>query len=368
MNNDMTLKSYLDLTILFVKQNPVIWYLVLLSFAVSALLIPIVILICNKENWYDSIDSRKIHDGSIPRLGSIGFVIAFVLSSFIYMRIKRDAVSTMVPFIISGFMIFIFGIIDDFKNLKAIVKLTVQIIAALIIVATNHRFLNIGSYSIPTWLSFLLTFGWIIGVVNAFNLIDGIDGLCGGLSSLIIFTLSLIYARSAVHSAAECLFIVAGLLGFLIYNKPKAKIFMGDGGSQFLGFMIAALPLYKTTENFEYNKFLIMVNLVSIPTLDCIAAIWRRLREHRGIMTPDRAHIHHKLMNIGLSSVQVLIVLLVIQAFICCVCAIALYLKGALAFTVLLLCYAVIVCFFVIVHYLNRRANIARKKNISSDS
>ena len=353
---------FINLTLLFVRQNHIVWWLCALAFMISAVLIPIIIVICNKRKWYDSLDERKIHSGNIPRLGSIGFVTGFVVSAIIYVLIKDDAASSFIPFVLAGFIIFLFGIIDDFKNLRALFKLFVQIIAACIIVFTNHRFLRIGSFVIPTPFSWLLTMGWIIGVINSFNLIDGIDALCGGLSSLIAFTCAVIYARNAPHSATICLFLVASLLGFLLYNKPKAKIFMGDGGSQFLGFMIAALPLYKSSVNFEYNKFLVMLNLVAIPTIDCIAAIIRRLREHRGIMTPDRAHIHHKLMNIGFSSTQVLLLLLFVQALICLSCCIALYLQGTSAIIMLLANYAVIIVLFSVVHYLNRRALAAKNK------
>lgn len=359
-NNNLEL--FINLTLLFVRQNHIVWLLCGLAFLVTAVLIPITIKICNKEKWYDSLDERKIHSGNIPRLGSIGFVTGFVVSAIVYMVIKNDAASSLVPFVLAGFIIFLFGVIDDFINLRASLKLSIQIIAACIIVFTNHRFRLIGNFGIPEVVSLLLTLGWIIGVINSFNLIDGIDGLCAGLSSLISFTFAVIYARNVVHSATICLFLVASLLGFLIYNKPKAKIFMGDGGSQFLGFMIASLPLYRSSDNFEYNKFLLMLNLVAIPTVDCLAAIIRRIRDHRGIMTPDRAHIHHKLMNLGFNSTQVLIILLFAQSLICLACCIALYFQGSTAFIMLLVIYTIIMILFSAVHYLNRRALAAKRK------
>lgn len=356
------LELFINLTLLFVRQNHVVWLLCALAFLISVVVIPIIIKICKKEKWYDRLDERKIHSGNIPRLGSIGFVTGFVISSVVYMVIKDDSASSLIPFVLAGFIIFLFGVIDDFRNLRASFKLFIQIMAACIIVFTNHRFTYIGNFAIPEIFSLLLTMGWIIGVINSFNLIDGIDGLCAGLSSLIAFTFAAIYARNVAHTATICLFLVASLMGFLIYNKPKAKIFMGDGGSQFLGFMIASLPLYRSSDNFEYNKFLVMINLVAIPTIDCIAAIIRRLREHRGIMTPDRAHIHHKLMNIGFNSKQVLIILLLLQTLICVACCIALYLQGLSAFIMLLVTYAVIIVLFSSVHFLNRRAIALKNK------
>jgi len=205
---DNRLELFINLTLLFVKQNHIVWWLCGLAFIIPAVLIPIIIKICNKEKWYDSLDERKIHSGNIPRLGSIGFVTGFVISAIVYMLIKDDSAYSLLPFVIAGFLIFLFGIIDDFKNLRASVKLFIQIVSACIIVFANNRFIRIGAFVIPQPFSLLLTLGWIIGVINSFNLIDGIDGLCAGLSSLIAFTFALIYARNVPHSATICLFLV----------------------------------------------------------------------------------------------------------------------------------------------------------------
>ena len=359
--------SFLNNFCHFVIQNPLIIVMCVVSLLLSASLIPLVIRLCNKYHWYDTIDARKVHTGNIPRLGSVGFVTAFSISSVLYSLIEKDAqLSTLLPFVIAGFIIFLFGVIDDFMNLKAKYKLVVQIVAAIIIVLSGYRFKNIGSIVLPLWFSYCLTFCWILGIINAFNLIDGVDGLCGGLSSLIILTLAVIYSASAIHSAALCFILVFAICGFLIYNNPnpKAKIFMGDGGSQFLGFMISALPLYQSTANFEYNKLFIMIDLVSIPMMDVVAAIWRRLRDHRAIMSPDRLHLHHKLMNLGLNSKQVLLVLLFIQVCLCIVSGIAMYFRGFAGFVILGSTFGVMVILFSIVHYANRA--VLKKKAVEA--
>lgn len=348
----------------FFSQNPLLVVMFFVTFAFSASLIPFVIKLCNKYHWYDSVSARKVHSGNIPRLGSVGFVTAFSVISVIYSLIEKDArIGNLLPFVIAGFIIFLFGVIDDFLDLKAKYKLAVQIIAAVIIVLSGYRFKNIGAIVLPLWFGYVLTFCWIIGIINAFNLIDGIDGLCGGLSSLIILTLAIIYSTSATHSSAICFILVAAILGFLVYNNPhpKAKIFMGDGGSQFLGFMIASLPLYQSTANFEYNKLFIMIDLVSIPMMDTIAAIWRRLREHRAIMSPDRLHLHHKLMNLGLNTKQVLYVLLAVQTCLCLVSGIAMYFRGFSGFIILGAAFLVMIGLFSFVHYSNYA--VLRKKD-----
>ena len=354
MNSELS--TFIGLTGQFIIANPHVWLLCALSFALSAVSIFFVIRLCIKFKWYDSTNERKIHKGNIPRLGSIGFVSAYVVVSIIYLVMQQEARASQISIIAAGFLIFIFGILDDFLELKARLKLVVQMAAALIVVLNGNVFTSIGTLALPHWFQIVLTYGWILGIINAFNLIDGLDGLCGGLSTLIMLALAIIYMRGAPHAAATCLFLAAALLGFLLYNKPKASIFMGDGGSQFLGFMIAVLPLYQTSENFEYNKFFIMLNLVSIPMIDTIAAIWRRTREHRGIMSPDRQHLHHKLMQLGLNTTQILVLLLGIQFIVCLICVIALYMKGLQAFILLGSTYVVIILLFALVHYLYRHS------------
>lgn len=338
----------------FIVKNPLIWICCLASFVLSSVFIPIIIKLCKKHGWYDSVNARKVHKGNIPRLGSMGFVPAFTIMMAVYVLIVRDSSKTMIPFVIAGFVIFVFGIIDDFLDLRAIVKLFIQIIAALIVLIGGFRFKQFYIWTIPASLGYLITFCWIIGIINAYNLIDGVDGLCGGLSAITLLALGIIYSRSVTDTAAACFILIAAICGFLLYNKPKAKIFMGDGGSQFLGFMIAALPLYQTTDTFETNKFFIVINLVSIPLIDCIAAIWRRIRDHRGIMSPDRSHLHHKLMNMGCSVGQILLILLGLQSVICIMCGIAMALKGTAALVLLICTFAGVNVFFCAIHYANR--------------
>lgn len=362
--NDNIFLTFLSNFLTFIRTNPSLIVMCLVSLCLSYVFIYIVIRLCNKYHWYDSIEERKVHTGNVPRLGSAGFVPAFSIATVIYSIIVKEAqVSNILPFVIAGLIIFVFGIVDDFMNLKAKYKLIVQIVAAVIIVLSGHRFKNIGSIVFPLWFSYLLTFCWIIGIINAFNLIDGIDGLCGGLSSFIILTLAIIYSGSEVHYSASCFILVFAIYGFLIWNNPhpKAKTFMGDGGSQFLGFMIASLPLHQSTVNFEYNKFFIMINLVSIPMFDTIAAMWRRIREHRPIMSPDKLHLHHKLMNLGLNTRQILYVLLGVQITLCVISLIAMYLRGYNGFILLGITFIVMICLFAFVHFANYRA-LAKKE------
>ena len=341
------------------------WWMVAFSFAISVVITPVIIFICRHFGWYDTQNERKIHKGNIPRLGGLGIIIAFVISSMTYFIVSPANNPTHVlPLIIAGGIIFIFALADDFFNFKALFKLLFQVIAVLIVILNGYRFKQICNWEIPVWFSYILTFFWMIGIINAFNLIDGIDGLCGGLSFLILCSLGIIFLRSTRPTAGICFMMAAAIAGFLIYNKPKAKIFMGDGGSQFMGFMISALPLYYSTSNFEYNKLLVMLVLVSIPMLDTIAAMWRRTREHRSFLSPDSRHIHHKLIALGFTKVQTLIFLLSIQVCLCLAAGLGMYIKEDKGSILLIAIFVFMIVFYCAIHFIyytvtnNQNANI----------
>lgn len=330
-----------------------LFWMICLSFVLSASIIPVIIVLCKKFRIYDSQDERKIHKGNIPRLGGIGILIAFVVSCLLYFYSSPDTkIEHVMPLIVSGSIIFIFALIDDFLNLRALFKLFFQVVAVLIVLFNGYRFEKLCDWVMPIWFSYIFTFFWMIGIINAYNLIDGLDGLCGGLSFLVIGSLGIIFYNSAQPTAGICFIMAAAIFGFLIYNKPKAKIFMGDGGSQLMGFMISALPLYYSTFNFEYNKILVMIVLVSIPMLDTIAAMWRRTREHRSFMSADSRHIHHKLIALGFSKVQTLIFLLSIQIFLCLAAGLGMFLKEDKGAILLIVIFVFMIAFYSSIHFI----------------
>ena len=361
----MTYDSTLNLIVNILYNDRMFqWILLGVSFALSVCLIPLITLFCKKFSLYDSVNARKIHSGSIPRLGGIGIVLPFVAVSIIYALLEKDvSMARVLPLVISGAIIFLFGIADDLLELKAIVKLLVQLTAVTIVVTGGYRFNQIGIWKLPVWFSYVLTFGWILGITNAYNLIDGLDGLCGGLSFITLVTLGLSLIFLNDSTGILCLYLAASVLGFLIFNWPPASIFMGDCGSQFIGFMISVAPLYLTTESFEFNKFLIMLVLVCIPMMDTIAAIWRRLRDHRPIMSADRMHTHHKLMNMGLSSKEALYVMLALQILVCLCVGGAIYISGLKGTVTLIIVYLFTITLFSLLHYIH--AAFCRRHNIT---
>lgn len=338
-----------------------------ISFALCAGFTPLIILFCKKFSLYDSVNARKIHSGNIPRLGGAGFIIAFMISVVPCFLIDKN-LSTMntIPILVAGFIIFLFGIIDDIFEMRAFLKLIVQLVATSIVVLNGFRFRQIFGWTMPIPIAMILTFGWILGIINAYNLIDGLDGLCGMLSFTTLLTISFVLRNSYSEGTAVSLILAAAVLGFLVYNWPfpNAKIFMGDGGSQCLGFMIATIPLYTSHSEFEYNKFLMMLVIVSFPMMDTIAAIWRRLRDHHPIMSPDRSHLHHKLLNLGFSKKQALYMLFGIQLLICITIVLSTFLEKENAAILLGVAFGFMICFFAIIHYTNR----AVLKKIESNS
>ena len=335
------------------------------TFAVSAILIPLIIKFCRKYSIYDKVNSRKIHSGNIPRLGGIAIFVSFAAGYILYYFLSdKTNFKSFLPLLIAVLIIFIFGILDDIFTMKAVHKLLVQIAATTIVIFAGFRFQYI--FSIPLHSNFIarafsysLTVFWVIGLINAYNLIDGLDGLCGTLSLSVFISMAVVYNKLNSECVILCIIISASILGFLLYNKPNAKIFMGDNGSQVLGFLVAVLPLSIQTNtelDFEFNKFLMLLNLTAIPVMDTIAAIWRRIRDHKGIFSPDRSHLHHKLLNIGFSKVSALLLLVSIQSFVCIIVILSLHVQKYLATTILCFTYFILSMLFALIHFANRNA------------
>lgn len=328
---------------------------VILAAVLSLISMPVIIHFCNRHNIFDYQDSRKIHSGNISRLGGVGIVFSFVAVAAAYL-ITTESLSGMktLPIIIAGLVIFLFGLLDDIYTLPAICKLIVQLGASALVTFNGYRFTQIFGWILPVPVSYILTFGWIVGVINAYNLIDGLDGLCGSLSFTGVVTLGILYSLSDSMEAGLCFILAGAIFGFLCFNWPPAKLFMGDGGSQFLGFMVATIPLYSTGDIFEFNKFIIMIIVTSFPVFDTIAAIWRRLRDKRPIMSPDKSHLHHKLLNIGYTKKQTLYLVAGIQLLICGMIVVSFFLGKVKGSAMLLEAFIFMIIFFSAIHFTNR--------------
>lgn len=296
-----------------------ILFSILLPLTLNLIITQVIIYIAHKKELFDFSDERKTHVGNIPRLGGIGIFLTTIISGIVFYIILREYIS--ITFYIATSIIFLSGVVDDFKPVSPRVKLTAQITAALTLIIGGHAFSHIYIPFLGINLDlgifgYLLTFIWIIGVTNAVNLLDGMDGQAGGVSLFASITIGIISLITGNYQIATICFILAGaLIGFLNYNLPGAKIFMGDSGSLTLGFFIGALPLIFPTDALVGKMILATIAVLLIPILDVFSAIIRRKSEGRSFFTPDRGHIHHKFIDFtSLSVKQILVVVYSLSA------------------------------------------------------
>jgi UDP-GlcNAc:undecaprenyl-phosphate/decaprenyl-phosphate GlcNAc-1-phosphate transferase len=336
----------------------------------SGILVGLILKLSRFNSWYDHTNERKVHSGDIPRLGGIGFSLVFVVTAgiLVFLFRKGDAPFRFLPCLAGICIIAAAGVWDDFHPIRPLVKFLIQLAAALCVVIPGYAFdrllfFNEALFAGIPWLNqgitISITILWIIGITNAINLIDGIDALAGGVSAIIALTFALIFSFYGETPAAEliCIAMAGAITGFLVFNAPfpKAKIFMGDGGSQFLGFTLALLPLMEEHRTSAALPALYAVTLLVIPIFDTIAAVWRRVRDKQKISAPDRSHVHHKLMNLGLSVWQIDAVLIGLQSIISVLVFISLKMPGVLSLVFLGMSFLLALAFFAVIHFANRK-------------
>jgi UDP-GlcNAc:undecaprenyl-phosphate GlcNAc-1-phosphate transferase len=289
-----------------------------LALLLSAAITPIVGGVARRRGWFDHPNARKVHHDLIPRLGGVAIFIAFSVSSLLATILSpllfpgtwagtftlRALTVVAAVIIINGT-----GLVDDFSNLPALLKLCLQIASAALVTAAGYVIPLAGpegSLALRI-LGWLLTMGWIVGVTNAMNLVDGMDGLAGGMTCIAALSLGVV---ALLHGGAPTALLAAALLGavagFLIYNFPPARIFMGDSGSYLIGFSLALIPLIGAAATREVGALLAPLVVLAVPILDTIAAILRRLHRRQPVHTPDREHIHHVLLSLGLNERTIL--------------------------------------------------------------
>lgn len=287
------------------------------AFAANVVVLPFLIRLSHKKEWYDEVNHRKIHEGNIPRLGGfgiflsflVGAVIFFLVRNFFYKDLPMQNALMLWPLFAGIVLIHTLGLIDDFVNVKPWIKVAVQVAAAGIVVAFGSpiRHISVPSLGISFPLGpagYILALLWIIGMSNAMNLVDGLDGLAGGITAIAAFFIGLIALLQRNYIAAGLGFILFGsAVGFLVFNFPPAKIFMGDSGSLFLGFTVAVLPFTGNQVPSKTTALLaVTITLCAIPILDTMAAVLRRMRAKKPFYSPDKAHLHHKFLDLGLST------------------------------------------------------------------
>jgi len=327
------------------------YILTVISVVLSALFTPLVKKIAFKFKVLDiPKNPRKIHKKPIPLLGGLAIYASFV-ATLIFKSGKTS--SAEMGIILGATIIVIGGILDDKYDIRPRYKLIFQILASVVLimfgveinlvtnpVLSGNQYLSLG------WLSIPITILWVIGITNALNLIDGLDGLAAGvalISSITIFIIAIINKRP---DAAILTAILSGaILGFLPYNFNPATIFMGDTGAQLLGFLLAAISIKGTIKSAAAFAIAVPILALGIPIYDTIFAVIRRKINGRPIMQADRGHLHHRLLDMGLTQRQTVIIMYLISAILGSFAVIAMQISNQRAYFVL----ATVMVFLVII-------------------
>jgi UDP-N-acetylmuramyl pentapeptide phosphotransferase/UDP-N-acetylglucosamine-1-phosphate transferase len=298
------------------------------AYSVSFLILPVLIAILRKMNIGDLPGGRKIHKKFIPSMGGIGFVLAAFLAIAIWgwqfplpdIRYLIGAISLM----------FLVGLRDDMVELKATNKLLGQLVAViLVVVLSDIRIKDLNGFLGVGELDLFLSYGFsafvLLALTNSFNLIDGLDGLAGASASLVLAVLGFWFYTQGLESyALIALTFLGGVLAFLFFNWYPAKIFMGDTGSLTLGFVLGALIIAFMENNAALPEgaawkfepvFSAGIALMIFPLYDMARVFARRIRRGKDPMTPDKSHVHHFMMRMGLNHSQVTLILLAVQVF-----------------------------------------------------
>lgn len=280
-----------------------VFLIVITCFIFVLIITPVIGKIANHVGAIDTPNERKVHKKLTPRLGGLGIFVGFLLG---YMLFSEQSIE-MISILIGSFIIVVTGVIDDIKPLPAKYKLIGQILAALVVTVYGGLLITeldfMGIYLHFGMLSTLITIIVILGIINCINLIDGLDGLAAGVCSIFFLTVGIIaFIQSNLGGLDIVLsFIMLGAtLGFLVHNFNPAKIFMGDTGSMFLGFIIAIIAIIGF-KNVTLTSFVVPVLILAIPILDTLFAIIRRLLKGESISKPDKMHLHHQLLNMKFS-------------------------------------------------------------------
>lgn len=317
--------------------NTELWLRALLAiaigFAVSFASTPIVKTFAQKVGAMDvPKDARRVHNHPIPRMGGLAIFLGFILSVVLFVDITRQVRGIL----LGAVLIVACGAIDDIISLRAWVKLIIQIIAAIVAVAhgvvievlmnpnifSENEALILGVLAVP------VTILWIVGITNSVNLIDGLDGLAVGVSTISSVTMFVVALLVAEGNVAVILAALMGAcVGFMPYNFNPAKIFMGDTGALLLGYVLSTVSVVGMFKFYAIVTFIVPILALFLPLFDTTCAFFRRLLHGQSPMHPDRGHLHHRLIDMGLSQKQAVAVLYSISAVLG-LCAVVLATTG----------------------------------------
>lgn len=282
------------------------------AFLIALILTPILRDIFRVYNIVDRPAQRKVHAYPIPRVGGIPIAVAY-LAALVWA--DTDAAWTQyapaaLQLMPGAALVLVIGLADDFFNLKPTQKMAGLIVAASLVFYSGVHMDTVAGYTLPYWLSYPVTVFWLLLTSNALNLIDGLDGLCAGMGLFATLTL---FAASLLHNnlplSYATLPLAGALLGFLCYNFNPATVFLGDSGALLIGFLLGCYGLVWTQKTETLLSVLVPLLALSIPLLDVSLSVVRRYLRNQPIFSADRGHIHHRLLDRGLSTRQAVWVL-----------------------------------------------------------
>lgn len=290
-------------------------YTLILSLFVATALVPLLARYAGALRLVDIPDERKIHHGAIPRVGGIAIAAGALLAVVLFLPDRRE----IVAWFAGALIIFLFGVADDRLDLDYRVKFFGQIAGALVLVLGGDLCLTrvpfVYGAVMPAWVGIPLTVLVIVGVTNAINMSDGMDGLAGGTTLLSAGALGyLAYLGGDKHVALLALALIGATLGFLRYNTFPARVFMGDGGSQFLGFSVAALGILLIERSNTAISPLVPLVVLGLPITDTLHVMIRRILSGVSPFRPDRQHLHHHLLDAGLDQYESVVVIYGLQS------------------------------------------------------
>ena len=267
-------------------------------------------------------DDRRMHKKPIPRLGGLAIFIAFVVSVLLFADIGRE----MRGILLGALIIVALGVLDDIHTLRALPKFLVQILAAVVVVLHGCRIEFISNPVVTSSATYLrlggvvsvaVTIIWIVAITNAVNFIDGLDGLAVGVSGISAATMLIVAILVAEQNVALIMAALFGAcLGFIPYNFNPAKIFMGDTGSTFLGFILATMSIQGLFKLYAIISFAVPFLILGIPIFDICFAVIRRLAKGQNPMTADRGHVHHRLIDMGFDQKQSVMITYMLTAIL----------------------------------------------------
>ncbi len=296
-----------------------------LAFAITFYSIPVIINVSKTKKLFDEPDERKIHIEPIPSLGGVGIFAGFIVALLFSVSVSQTP--ELQYLIAAAMVIFFLGVKDDILILTPLKKFLGQVLAALIIIykghvviTSMHGFLGIGE--MPLMVSYAFTFFTIIVITNSFNLIDGIDGLAGGLGLLISIVFGIFFfANNNIQYAATSFCLSGALIGFLIFNFPPAKIFMGDTGSMLIGLVCSVLSIkfieMGSNTNIPYPVLgapAVAFAILMVPLFDTLRVFSLRILKGRSPFSPDRNHIHHMLLDMDMKHLTITLVCILANA------------------------------------------------------